>query len=118
MKGTFRALWCAKTGCAVEEFEPRVFRLALPFHARLLAPLIRRLSPRFFTEDLWFLREVGDTRSWGELINEINRFHGRNIRDPGTVRRVFGIRISARRFLRLAHGVFQDGAEPDPVPEG
>lgn len=118
MKGTFKALWCARMGCDLGEFESRVFRLALPLHARLLSPLIRRLRPRFFVEDFWFLREVGDTRSWGELINEINRFHGRNLRDPGWARRVFGIRISARRFLRLAHGVFGAGEELEPEDVG
>jgi len=103
---SFKSLWCEKRGCPASEFEQQLFWHCLHRHALLLAPLIAHLSPSFFTEDFAFFREVGDTRSRGELINEANRFYGRNLRDRNWLRKTLGIRVSAKRFLHLSVSVF------------
>jgi len=106
VKGSFKTLWCEKHRCPASEYQQRVFGLCLHRHAVLLAPLITRLSPSFFEEVMGFIREAGTARTRDELVTEVNRFYGRNVRDKNWFRNTFALRVSAARFLSLSHDVF------------
>ena len=47
-------LFCQRFHCPLSEYEDRAFRKCLYWHARMLAPVVRRLKPDFFAEDLKF----------------------------------------------------------------
>jgi hypothetical protein len=55
----FQVLVCQRFHCPTSEYEERVFRKCLYWHARLLAPVVRRLKSDFFTEDFKFIRYLG-----------------------------------------------------------
>ncbi len=59
------------------------------------------MDPLFFREDTDFIRDVGTATSRGEVICELNRFYGRNMRDRNWLRRVFFLRLSGKRVLRI-----------------
>jgi hypothetical protein len=101
MKQSFRSLFCEAYGCAPDEFEQRLFQRCLYRPIVPVAWIILRVSPAFFREDLVFLREVGAATSRSEVVGELNRFYGRNIRDRNWLRKQLAIRVSAKRVLRV-----------------
>ena len=54
-----RVLFCQRFGCPPSEYEERAFRECLYWHAKFLAPLLRRVKPEFFSEDFKFIRYLG-----------------------------------------------------------
>jgi hypothetical protein len=101
MNDSFQRAFCEHFQCAPEAYAQRVFWACLYAHARPAAALLLRSRPAFFREDLAFIGDLAGARSRAEVINELNRFYGRNLRDKNWVRRTFAIRISAKRVLRL-----------------
>jgi hypothetical protein len=98
---TFEVLFCRMKGCPSSEFQRRVFRKTLARHAVPFAGILRRCDPDFFREDMEFIRDVGAAVSRDEVVGELNRFFGRNLRDRNWVRRVFGLRVSGMRLLQI-----------------
>src|SRR4029079_12814438 len=105
---TFKTLFCKRFQCSDPEFERQLFARCLHWHARLLSPIIARLSSRFFQEDLGFSGDLSTAASHGEVITELNRFYGRNVRDRNWFRKSLSLRISGKRVLRLSRQLFRE----------
>ncbi|MHC1767471.1 MAG: hypothetical protein AB9869_24855 [Verrucomicrobiia bacterium] len=60
------------------EFEERAFRRCLPWYARLLAPVLRRMTPGFFDEDFKFIRYLGSATGGREVQAEVLSFQDVN----------------------------------------
>ena len=97
---TFEELWRNNHQGGDSHFETVMFWQGLYFHALPLASILVRYNPQFFREDLEFLRDVKNAHSTEEVIGELNRFYGRNVREKSFLRRRLFIRISGSRVLR------------------
>lgn len=104
----FRDLYCRTLEVAPERYERKVFWRILHRHALPFAYLILRRNPQFFEEDFYLIREVGNVRDPQLFTQELNYFHGRNHREKGWLRGTWGIRVSAKRLIRLKTEIFQE----------
>jgi hypothetical protein len=101
-KEGFCQLYCYKP----KDYERAVFWRCLYRHSLPLAAVLYSLKPEFFREDFDFIREVGNITS-GEMFKaELNFFYGRNVREKNWLRRIFAIRVSAKRMLKLKNRIF------------
>jgi hypothetical protein len=98
---TFKQAFCTRFACTQEQYESAVFWRVVFRHALPLAWFIRRVSPGFFAEDLDLIREVGEITNPEIFKNEVNYFHGRNIRHKSWIRTVLRVRVSGGRLLKL-----------------
>ena len=106
---SFRELCCEKLGCELSAFEDKLFWRSLHLHSIPIALLIYRRNPMFFREDFEFLHEIGAVQDPETFKTELNRFHGRNVRDKNFLRRTFSIRISGKRLIRFKNQVLNLG---------
>lgn len=106
-KKTFKALFCERFECSSLEYESHAFSVGLYRHARPFASLLARWTPEFFEEDTGFIRDLASAASRAEVLTELNRFYGRNVRDRNWVRKVCHLRISGKRIQRLARSLFE-----------
>jgi hypothetical protein len=58
-----------------------------------------------FAEDLDLIREVGEMTNPELFKNEVNCFHGRNLRHKNWLRTRLRIRVSGGRLLKLKHRI-------------
>ena len=91
----------------MEAYEDKVFWRSLHLHSIPLAFLIYLRNPMFFREDFEFLHEIGGVDDPDTFKSELNRFHGRNVRDKSWLRRTFSIRISGKRLIRFKNKVLR-----------
>lgn len=101
----FRELICEKLECTAAEFEERVFWKTLHWHSLPVAIWVYRKNPAAFREDFEFIREIGTVSDPDTFKTELNRFHGRNVRDKTWLRGTFSIRVSAKRLIRLKNKI-------------
>lgn len=106
---SFRELCCERLGCDLDSFEDEVFWRSLHLHSIPLAYFIYRKNPMFFREDFEFLHEIGGVQDPDTFKSELNRFHGRNVRDKSWFRRTFSIRISGKRLIRFKNRMLNLG---------
>lgn len=64
------------------------------------------LRPGFFREDEGFICDLATARSREEVLTELNRFYGRNVRDRNWLRKLFSLRVSGKRVQRLSRKLF------------
>ena len=102
----FKALFCEFFRCAPEEYEQQIFTRFLHWHARPLTGLLSKLNPRFFSEDWGLIRDLANAVTHSEVLTELNRFYGRNLRERNWVRRRLSLRLSGKRILRLSRALF------------
>jgi hypothetical protein len=57
------------------------------------------------------VHELGTSRCLGTVRTEINRFHGRNLRDKNRLRKILRIRISGNRVRELIPILFNKTGE-------
>jgi hypothetical protein len=105
---SFRTLFCEQFGCPPEEFEERVLQECLYPRARLVAPLVRRVWPDFFEEDLKLIKYLGRAKSVKEAIAELRDFRDANKVSGGFLRTRLKIRVSGRNATRLALEIFPE----------
>jgi hypothetical protein len=103
---TFKKMFCQRFKCSPEDYESRLFWGTLHRHAFPVAGLLSRMDPEFFREDEDLIRELAAAASHKEVIAELNRFFGRNVRDRNWLRKWFSLRISGKRVLKLSRKVF------------
>ena len=101
-----KELYCERTKCPTEEYEARAFRECLYWHARLLEPFVRRLSPEFFEADLEFIRDLGTTTGARGADVELLNFRHLNMGNPSFFRAGLKLRVSGRKASRLVSGLF------------
>jgi len=106
VKQNFQLLACQRFNCPPSEYEERVFRRCLYWHARLLAPVGRRLKPDFFVEDLKFIRYLGQSTGFREVGVDLLNFRAANLGKPSLWRTGLKIRVSGRKASRLAQQLF------------
>lgn len=104
---TFRERFCAVYKCDPKNFEVEVFWRCLHRHAWLPARYYYKREPEMFKEDLDFIHEIGSVRDPHIFKSEVNRYHGRNIREKAFVRGKLGIRVSAKRVINLKNKLFR-----------
>jgi len=96
----FIAVYCAQTGLTPAQFNQEIFRKALFPHARLLAPLILKVAPRYFEPDLDFVRNVGEMRRLRDFHAEADAFFS-HPDNRGPLRMALRLRISVTRLSNL-----------------
>lgn len=113
-----KSLFCEQLRCPFERYEELAFRQCLPWHARLLAPLVRTLSPHFFTEDFRFIHYLGAATGWREVNSEVISFQDVNHAKRGFLRTNLRIRVSGRKASALAERVFSAARQKRPAESG
>lgn len=103
---TFKEAFCRRFQCPPERYEMAAFWRCMFRHALPLAWFIRRRDPGFFSEDLDLIREVGALTNPDLFKNEVNYFHGRNLRHKSWVRTLLRVRVSGNRLIKLRRRVF------------
>jgi hypothetical protein len=98
---TFREIYCARFEVPNERFEIDLLRRCLPAQARLLAPMLRRVTRNFFDVDVVFLRAVGAVRTTTGMRNRIEDFRD-DPRNRRWSRMQLNLRVSTRRLLDIA----------------
>ncbi len=78
---SFAVLWREHPPGANTDFEDQLFWHCLTWHSLPVAKILIRWRPEFFREDFGFLHEVGFARTTGEVVGDLNRCYGRNVRD-------------------------------------
>jgi len=102
-------LFCARFGCSEAEYEELAFRHCLYWHARVMAPVLRLLSPSLFDSDLEFIGDLGSATDWQEVKIDVNNFHIMNKGESGFWRATLRLRVSGRKATRLARQLFSEG---------
>jgi hypothetical protein len=108
---TFAEIYCERERVSREKFSAVLFRRTLYPHARLVAGIVRRFDPHYFRADDEFIEDVANLQS----LPEISLAFGSYLQHPanwGLLRRVFRIRISARRMHRAVRSVFAQPGRP------
>lgn len=104
----FKDAFCERFHCPSEGYESALFWRCVPRRALPLAFLLLRRTPQRFTEDFDLIREVASMTSPELFKNEINYFHGRNLRSKSWIRRAFKVRVSGARLMRIKRKVFSE----------
>ena len=99
-------LVCQRFNCPISEYEERVFRKCLYWHAIMLAPVVRRLNPGFFAEDFKFIRSLGESTSFREASVDLVNFRKANLGRPSFWHNTLKIRVSGRKASTLAQQLF------------
>ena len=97
----FQEAFCEKFGCGERDYELKVFRKCLHTHAWAFVWLWLWNPKAFFAEDYQFIREAASVTCGAVFRMEVDRFHGRNVRDKNWARRVFKIRLSGKKLRKL-----------------
>ena len=109
----FQALFCKKHNCAFLEYDERAFRELLYWHARALAPVLRRVNPRLFSEDFKFIRYLGETTDLREAKANAADFQDANAARRNLLRTRLRIRVSGGKATRLAYQLFAIEDRPE-----
>jgi len=104
---TFRERFCQRYKCAPENFEKAVFFRTVHLYAWPFAKFLFPRDPLIFREDIEFIHEIGGVRDPLIFKSEVNRYHGRNVRERGWLRGTFHIRVSAKRVINLKNRLFR-----------
>jgi len=112
----FMSLFCERHNCPLSDYEERAFTMCLYWRARILAPLIRAIRPRYFEPDFELIRYLAKCRGRRNANNEVAAFMEAANSRGSFARRILCIRISARKARVLITGVFERHVEP-PVDE-
>jgi hypothetical protein len=103
-----RTLFCARFDCSLEQYEELAFCRCLPWYARLLAPLLRKLNPEFFAEDFRFIRYLGTATGGRDVNSEVLAFQDTNRAKRSFLRTGFHLRVSGRKAAGLAQSLFSE----------
>ena len=112
--GTFRETFCESFQCPPAAFEEEVFWRCLYRHAVPVAAVLYRTRPELFKTDMDFIHEIGGVKNPDIFKNELNRFHGANVRDKTWLRGAFSVRVSARRLIRLKNQALRNRKSKQP----
>ena len=84
-----------------EDFEKTAFWVCLRPWVRPLAFVVWRLNPDFFSSDLEFVRHIGSAANSLTIEAMANGLERSRKINSGLLRRVFYLRISGRRIMKL-----------------
>ena len=103
-----QALFCQHFNCPPAEYEIRMLRKSLYWHARVLAPLVRAIKPNFFAEDLKFIRHLATSTETRELAVDQFNFRDANRANANFWRTMLKIRVSGRKAGRIASALLTE----------
>ena len=109
---TFQRLFCEKFGCLPNQYENRAFRKLLYGRAKFVAPALRRINLAFFTEDLKFIRDLGQATDLREANASAADFQDSNAARRNFWRSRLKIRVSGLKATELAHQLFAQPTKP------
>jgi hypothetical protein len=112
-----KTLFCEQFNCPVAAYEERAFKRCLYWHARLVVPAVRVLSPSFFAEDLKFMQELGLTSGWRAARSEVLTFQDANRATGGFWRNSLRLRVSGRKAADLSQRLFAEERRKRTRPE-
>lgn len=98
---TFEQLYCEHHRCDASRFRSRVFAAALPWRAKLAAPLLGGLGGKYFSPERDLLAAVGEAISMPRIRDEIRDYFMDPVQQRW-LRRLAGVRLSTRRLQRIA----------------
>lgn len=107
-------LFCERFHCPAAEYEHRMFRKSLYWHARLLAPLLPSLKADFFALDLQFVRYLGESTGPREVVVDLLNFRDANLGRGNFWRTALKLRVSGRKAGRLAQELFAEYSKTNP----
>ena len=99
-------LFCRQFNCAPSDYAERAFRQLLYRHARLVAPVFRKLRRDLFAEDFRFVRDLGEAPDLREAMACVSDFQVANIAWRRFWRTTLKIRVSGWKATRLAQQLF------------
>ncbi|MGP8198381.1 MAG: hypothetical protein ACLQU4_02630 [Limisphaerales bacterium] len=111
-----RTLFCEQHGCSLSEFDKLAFQKCLYPHARLMAPLLRRIKSDYFERDLLFAHYFGNAKDLQEATAEIAALRYEDHIQPRFARNALRLRVSGRKANDLALKFFAQ-ANPAQMPE-
>jgi hypothetical protein len=97
---------CQRFSCPTSEYEERVFRECLYWHAKPFAPILRLLRPSFFAEDFKFIQYLGASTGFREATADLLNYHDANVGRTSFLRSTLKIRVSGRKASNLAQELF------------
>lgn len=98
----FRTAFCRRAHCQDTRFERALFWRGLYRHAIPLALFIRLFAPRFFRDDLDFIRYLGADTSMEDVVEDIDRFEYGNRVRRHWLRTGLRIRLNSARVAAMA----------------
>src|ERR1041384_4301072 len=108
---TLREGFCELLRSDPSSFEEAVFWKVLHRpHGLIFAKFLFPKNRAIFKEDIEFIHELGGVRDPLIFKNEVNRYHGRNVREKGWIRGTFGIRVSGKRVMKLKNRLFRNAS--------
>ncbi|MEI7730011.1 MAG: hypothetical protein WCO56_10595 [Verrucomicrobiota bacterium] len=102
---TFKARFCAHTGCKPNHFEARVLMDCRHRSAWVPHLFMVMANPLLFQEDVHLIRALGQTTDLMEFQQELDGFR-QQYPIRGFWRKRMNVRVSNRLLLQLAHDVF------------
>lgn len=113
---TFEQLYCERFSCDASRFASSVFRAALPWHARLLAPFFGGIRGKYFEPDRELIAAAGEATSIERIRAEIRDFFASSA-NRRYLRLSLRIRVSTRRLQTIARrcGVPEFGSAAEVV---
>jgi hypothetical protein len=111
-----RSLFCEHYACSLSDFDKLAIQKCLYPHARLVAPLLRRIKSDYFERDLLFAHYFGNAKDLQEAIAEIASFCYEDHVQPHFARNALRLRVSGRKANDLAVKFFAP-ANFDQMPE-
>jgi hypothetical protein len=103
---SFQEAYCRIHNCLPGDYEEKLLWQCLYRHALPVLVFLPASDSTFFKEDYELIREIGPVRDPEIFEMELNRFHGRNIRDKNWIRRALLIRISGKRLIGIKNRIF------------
>jgi len=99
----FRTAFCRAFNLSEERFEVVVLRRCFPWWSRALGSLVLALKPDVFRREFRTLAQLGRTTDPTQFAAEFEAYLYETVRDKAQFRtRTLGLRLSRRRFERLA----------------
>jgi hypothetical protein len=103
---SFQTLFCTQFECLPNQYENRAFQELLYGRAKIVAPVLLKLKPGFFAEDLKFIRYLGETTDLREAKASAADFQDLNAARRNFWRSVLKIRVSGLKATEIAHQLF------------
>jgi hypothetical protein len=116
----FRDLFCEHFGVAQSKYEKRALRALLFPHALFVVPILSKVMPRYWVEDLKFVQHLGEAEDFQEAEATLSEFRGANRWSHNFWRNRCRLRVSGRKAGKLIRDLFPtpEWVRPAPEPTG
>ena len=113
----FRDLFCERFGVSQANYEKRALRALLFPHALLVVPLLCKVIPGCWVDDLKFVRHLGEAEDFQEAEATLSEFRGANRWSRNFWRNRCRLRVSGRKAGKLIRDLFLTPEWVPPAPE-